>query len=158
MGSTRSYRKYITYTNTYTWVSTRAHNQIRVTPRKSKKNVQQASYADLLADVSAPAALTPEQIFTALVQLLEGQCKTQQQVEALLAQQSNPQLAESQPGSTKCDRETTRPLQGTHHTEDARDVINNRRSTREEGRDRANRVSGQDRLARIRGNLRHIIN
>ena len=61
------------------------------------------------------------------------QRKTQQQVEALLAQQSNSQPAESQLGSTTGGRETTRPLQGTYYAEDARDLIKNRRVTREEG-------------------------
>ena len=48
-------------------------------PRKSKKNVQQANHMD----VAAPTVLTPEQISATLAQLLEGQRKTQQQVEAL---------------------------------------------------------------------------
>ena len=55
-------------------------------------------------------------------------------------------------------RETMWPLQGTHHAEDSYDVINNRGVTREEGRDRVNRVLAQDRSARSQGDPRHIIN
>ena len=124
----------------------------------SKKIVQQANHAKLPAKAPAPTTLTSEQISTALARLLEGLCKTQEQVEALLAQQSNPQPAESQPESTAGGRETTRLLQGTHHAEDAYDVINNKRATREEGRDCANRVSAQDHSAKSRGDLRHTIN
>ena len=55
-------------------------------PKKSKKTGQ----ADQSVPTPAVAVLTLEQITAALAQLLEGQHQTQQQVEALLAQQSNP--------------------------------------------------------------------
>ena len=59
-------------------------------PRKSKKNAQQTVQTGPSAPAPAAVALTLEQIAAALVQLLEGQCQTQQQIEAVLVQQNNP--------------------------------------------------------------------
>ena len=92
------------------------------------------------ADPPAAAVLTPEQITATLVQLVEGKHQTQQHIEALLAQWNNPHQAISQLRDTERGQELSRTYQRTQahpsHAEDAREVINNRRATREEGHDR----------------------
>ena len=60
-------------------------------PKRSKRIAEKSGQADQ----QPAAALTPEEISAALAQLLEGQRQTQQQIEALLAQQ---------PGGNRRDR------------------------------------------------------
>ena len=55
-------------------------------PLKRSKRIAQKSGQ---ADQQPAAALTPEEILVVLAQLFEGQRQTQQQIEALLAQQAS---------------------------------------------------------------------
>ena len=59
-----------------------------------KKAPQNGNQTDSPAGEPEAAVMTPEQITSALAQLLEGQRQTQQQIEALLAQQNNPPPAD----------------------------------------------------------------
>ena len=98
---------------------------------KSKKNVQQTNQADPSASAMTAVVLTPEHITVTLVQLLEGQCQTQQQNEALLAQQNNPKQVDIEGGLAPI-QTLQRAWVHPSHAEDARDIINDRRATREE--------------------------
>jgi len=93
--------------------------------------------------------MTSEQITTTFAQLLEGQRQTQQQIEALLAQQDNPRPAD--PTSRRSTRANPSPVR------DAREVINERRSAREE-LERTARESAQDPSAQSHSDLRHTSN
>ena len=101
-------------------------------PKKSKKTGQ----ADQSALTPAVAVLTPKQITTALTQLMESQHQTQWQIEALLAQQNNPQQAGSQFGAVERAWEPPRTRQRakshSSHTKDTKKVINDRRAALEE--------------------------
>ena len=89
-------------------------------PKRSKRIAQKAGQVDPLITT----VLTPKQITTALAQLMEGQRQTQQQIEALLALQNNPQQAESQLEGTDRGWEPSctqlRARAHLSHTKDAR--------------------------------------
>ena len=74
-------------------------------PKKSEKTAQQANRDVLPTPASAAAVMTSEQITATLTQLLKIQRQTQQQIEALLARQSNPAVAGRQPGNVVYGRE-----------------------------------------------------
>ena len=135
-------------------------------PRKSKrvaeKTAQQTNQQDPQAQSQATTVLAPEQIATTLAQLLEGQRQTQQQIDALLAQQNNPQPARTQrvnSGPPRAPARTRgRPRTRTETAEDAREIINNRRAAREERSERMARASARDRSVVERTDLRDTIN
>ena len=127
-------------------------------PKRSKRIAEKSDQANQ----QSAAALTPEEISTALAQLLEGQRSTQQQIEALLDQQPGGEPEVSRLGRVRSDRgppRSDRQTQAsTSRARDAREDINNRRATREARHDQAIGGSAEGRSARSRDDLRYTIN
>ena len=118
-------------------------------PKRSKRIAQKFGQADQ----QPVAALTPEEIFVAPTQLLEGQRQIQQ---------ASTQPTGSQLEGSGCDQEPSQSNQCTQASPsragDVREVINNRRAARDDWRNRATRGLAKADLARNRGDLRHTIN
>ena len=127
-------------------------------PKRSKRITEKSGQAE----PQPAAALTPEEITAALARLLEGQRETQQQIQALLAQQPDGESAGPRPGCARSDRAHPRSDRHTQaspsRAPDARETINHRRASRAERNDLATGGSVGGCSARSRDDLRHTIN